>query len=115
MIDRKLWTPPKLRTAFDVLPLVIKVPGKARPFVHPLPQALIFEVPIEHPTRPEITALGYRWTTVPAISNFKMNLGGVVYGNMPFNGWFMTTEIVRNLMEVSFPKVSRPDSVAIFF
>jgi nitric oxide synthase oxygenase domain/subunit/hemoglobin-like flavoprotein len=99
LIDKKLWTPPKLKTAFDVLPLVLKVPGKANPLVHKLPQAVIFEVPIEHPTRPEINALGYRWATVPAISNFKMNLGGVVYGNMPFNGWFMTTEIVRNLME----------------
>jgi nitric oxide synthase oxygenase domain/subunit/hemoglobin-like flavoprotein len=111
LINRKLWTPPKLKTAFDVLPLVLKVPGKACPLVHRLPQAVIFEVPIEHPTRPEINALGYRWTTVPAISNFKMNLGGVIYGNMPFNGWFMTTEIVRNLMEVSFPSVPRLDSV----
>ena len=64
-----------------------------------LPKESVFEVNIEHPTKPELTALGYRWTTIPAISNFKMNLGGVLYQNMPFNGWFMSTEIVRNLME----------------
>jgi hypothetical protein len=28
-----------------------------------------------------------------------MNLGGIVYQNMPFNGWFMSTEIVQNLKE----------------
>jgi nitric oxide synthase oxygenase domain/subunit len=28
-----------------------------------------------------------------------MNLGGVEYGCMPFNGWFCSVEIVRDLME----------------
>lgn len=27
-----------------------------------------------------------------------MSLGGVTYQNIPFNGWFVSTEIVRNLM-----------------
>jgi sulfite reductase alpha subunit-like flavoprotein/nitric oxide synthase oxygenase domain/subunit/hemoglobin-like flavoprotein len=99
LLKKKYWTPPIPRTAFDVLPLVLKVPGRKRPYVHELPKECVFEVSIEHPTRPELTALGYRWTTIPAISNFKMNLGGVLYQNMPFNGWFMSTEIVRNLLE----------------
>ena len=99
LIKRRYWTPPTRRGAFDVLPLVLKVPGKKKPYIHELPKERVFEVSIEHPNRPELTALGYSWTTVPAISNFKMNLGGVLYQNMPFNGWFMTTEIVRNLME----------------
>jgi nitric oxide synthase oxygenase domain/subunit/hemoglobin-like flavoprotein len=99
LLENNLWTPPELKSAFDVLPLVLKVPGIDKPFIHQLPPELVFEVNIEHPTKPEVTALGYRWCTVPAISNFKMNLGGVVYQNMPFNGWFMSTEIVRNLME----------------
>jgi nitric oxide synthase oxygenase domain/subunit/sulfite reductase alpha subunit-like flavoprotein/hemoglobin-like flavoprotein len=99
LIKRRYWTPPTRRGAFDVLPLVLKVPGRKKPYIHELPKECVFEVSIEHPSRPELTSLGYRWTTVPAISNFKMNLGGVLYQNMPFNGWFMTTEIVRNLME----------------
>ena len=99
LIKRRYWKPPTPRGAFDVLPLVLKVPDRKKPYIHELPKECVFEVSIEHPKRPELTALGYRWTTVPAISNFKMNLGGVLYQNMPFNGWFMTTEIVRNLIE----------------
>lgn len=99
LLEKNYWTPPEPKTRFDVLPLVVKVPGRKKPYIHQLPAECVFEVPIEHPTRPEITALGYRWGTVPAISDFKMDLGGVWYQNMPFNGWFLSTEIVRNLME----------------
>lgn len=90
------WSPPSPKTAFDVLPLVLKVPGREQPYVYQLPKEFVFEVNIEHPTLPEISALGYRWATVPAISNLKMNLGGVLYQNMPFLGWLLSTEIVRN-------------------
>ena len=79
--------------------LQFKAPGRSKPFVKQLPADCIFEVELEHPSLPELSKLGLRWTTVPVISNFKMNLGGVVYQNMPFNGWFVSTEIVRNLME----------------
>jgi nitric oxide synthase oxygenase domain/subunit len=99
LLKNGYWSPPSPRSAFDVLPLVLKVPGREKPYVYQLPKEFVFEVSIEHPTMPEMTALGYRWATVPAISNFKMNLGGVLYQNMPFNGWFMSTEVVRNLME----------------
>ena len=99
LIDNYLWTPPDKLTPFDVLPWVLKVPGKKTPIVKYVPNDCIFEVTLEHPSIPELSSLDLRWTTVPAISNFKMNLGGVVYQNIPFNGWFVTTEIVRNLME----------------
>jgi nitric oxide synthase oxygenase domain/subunit len=36
---------------------------------------------------------------VPAIANFRMEIGGINYGCLPFNGWFMGTEIARNLWE----------------
>jgi nitric oxide synthase oxygenase domain/subunit/hemoglobin-like flavoprotein len=99
LLKNGYWSSPVPQTAFDVLPLLLKVPGRERPYVYQLPKEFVFEVNIEHPTMPEMKTLGYRWATVPAISNFKMNLGGVLYQNMPFNGWFMSTEIVRNLME----------------
>jgi sulfite reductase alpha subunit-like flavoprotein len=99
LIEKKLWTPPTKKSAFDVLPMVLKMPGKETPYVHMLPADSLFEVDIEHPKYPAFKDIGLRWTTVPAISTFKMNLGGVVYANMPFNGWFVSTEIVRNLME----------------
>ena len=99
LLERNLWTPPEPKTPFDVMPLVLKVPGVEKPYIHQLPAEAVFEVKLEHPTNVEFANLGYRWATVPAISGFKMNLGGIVYQNMPFNGWFMSTEIVRNLME----------------
>jgi nitric oxide synthase oxygenase domain/subunit len=99
LLKNGYWSSPSPQTSFDVLPLVLKVPGREEPYVYQLPKEFVFEVNIEHPTMPEMKTLGYHWATVPAISNFKMNLGGVLYQNMPFNGWFMSTEIVRNLME----------------
>jgi sulfite reductase alpha subunit-like flavoprotein len=99
LIANKLWTPPTKKSGFDVLPMVLKMPGKETPYVHTLSADSLFEVDIEHPKYPGFKELGLRWTTVPAISVFKMNLGGVVYANFPFNGWFVSTEIVRNLME----------------
>lgn len=99
LINEKLWEPPANKTPFDVLPMVIKMPGKEKPYVHMLSKDCLFEVNLEHPMYPSFKELGLRWTTVPVISTFKMNLGGIVYANMPFNGWFVSTEIVRNLME----------------
>jgi nitric oxide synthase oxygenase domain/subunit/hemoglobin-like flavoprotein len=99
LLQNDLWDPPEPVSPFDVLPVVLKVPGQSVPFVHKIPSEFVFEVNIEHPSRPEVAGLGYKWTTVPAITNFKMNLGGVVYANIPFNGWFVSTEVVRNLME----------------
>ena len=99
LLQHDLWEPPDAVTPFDILPVVLKVPGKKTPYVYEIPKEYVHEVKIEHPTRPEVGELGYKWSTVPAITNFKMDLGGVVYANIPFNGWFVTTEIVRNLME----------------
>jgi len=99
LVERGLWTIPDKRTAFDVLPLVLKVPGVTKPFVYTLPDEWVQLVDIEHPTCSAIAGLGLKWAAIPAISNFNMNLGGVHYNCCPFNGWFMSTEIVRNLME----------------
>ena len=45
----------------------------------------ILEVEIEHPTIGEFKSLGLRWYAIPAISNFRMDIGGVTYGCIPFN------------------------------
>ena len=50
-------------------------------------------------TRPAFDALGLQWCAVPAIANFRLEIGGIDYGCVPFNGWFMGTEIARNLFE----------------
>ena len=97
-VIRQGWTPPANKTAFDMLPIVIEVPGHA-PKMYTFSPDDVLSVPIEHPQYPGIGELGLEWCAIPAISNFKMEIGGVNYGCLPFNGWFMETEIARNLFE----------------
>ncbi|MBW4602681.1 MAG: nitric oxide synthase oxygenase [Calothrix sp. FI2-JRJ7] len=92
------WNPPQPRTPYDILPLVIEVPGMA-PKLYELPLEEILEVEIEHPTVADFKSLGFRWYAVPAISNFRMDIGGITYGCIPFNGWYMGTEIARDFLE----------------
>jgi nitric oxide synthase oxygenase domain/subunit len=99
LIEQKLWTPPVEKCAFDVLPLVIKLPGNDIPFVYELPKAVTHDIHIEHPKFNKVKDLGFKWTAVPVINNFSLTLGGIHYTAAPFNGWFMTTEIARNLLE----------------
>lgn len=94
------WTPPEPLGEYDILPLVIEMPGEA-PILYPLDPKDVLEVPISHPTEPRIAELGMKWCAVPAISNFQLEIGGIVYGCAPFNGWFMGTEIARDLWEPS--------------
>lgn len=96
---RKLgWEPPAEPTDFDILPLVIDMPGH-EPRLYHLDPAEVMEVPISHPSVPAIAELGLKWCAVPAIANFRLDIGGINYGCLPFNGWFMGTEIARNLWE----------------
>ncbi|MBP7242605.1 nitric oxide synthase oxygenase [Amaricoccus sp.] len=96
---RKLgWEPPAEPTDFDVLPIVIDMPGH-EPRVYHFDPAEVLEVSITHPTAPAIAELGLKWCAVPAIANFRLDIGGINYGCLPFNGWFMGTEIARNLWE----------------
>ncbi len=97
-IRRLGWRPPKARGRFDVLPLVIDVP-EAGPKLYEFPKEAVLEVPVAHPSEPKIAELDLKWFAVPAISNFRMEIGGIEYGCLPFNGWFMETEITRNLFE----------------
>lgn len=79
-------------TSFDVLPLVIQLPG-GPPRVFELPADAVVEVPISHPDFDWFADLGLKWHAVPAISGMLLDLGGVKYPAAPFNGWYMGTEI----------------------
>lgn len=92
------WQPPEPVTPYDILPLVIEAAGM-EPKLYEWQKDDVLEVEIEHPSIPEFKSLGFRWYTVPAISNFRMDIGGVVYGCLPFNGWYMGTEIARDFLE----------------
>jgi nitric-oxide synthase len=86
-------------TAFDVLPLVIQMPGE-EPRLFELPADAVLEVPITHPNYPWFADLGLKWHALPVVSNMRLEIGGVSYNASPFNGWYMGTEIgARNLSD----------------
>ena len=86
-------------TPFDVLPLVIEAEGEP-PSLYPIPQELVLEVPLRHPEYTWFSELGLQWYAVPIISGMALEIGGIIYGAAPFNGWYMGTEIgARNLAD----------------
>jgi nitric-oxide synthase len=96
---RRGWTPPSPRSAFDILPLILEMPG-AEPALYEIPPELVLEVPLSHPELPWFQTLGLKWYALPAVSEVKLSLGGLSYTAAPFNGWYMGTEIgARNLSD----------------
>lgn len=84
-------------TPFDVLPLVIQMPGQ-EPRLFEIPREYVLEVPLSHPDYPWFRELNLKWHALPVISNMRMEIGGISYTAAPFNGWYMGTEIgARNL------------------
>jgi nitric-oxide synthase len=77
---------------FDVLPLVIRWPGRADVWRQSqlVPRFLI---EIEHPELGWFKELGLRWYAVPIISDMLLEIGGLEFTAAPFNGWYMETEI----------------------
>jgi nitric-oxide synthase len=82
---------------FDVLPLVIQMPGQ-QPEMFELPSSAVLEVPLSHPDYPWFASLEIKWHAVPVISNMRLEIGGISYTAAPFNGFYMGAEIgARNL------------------
>ncbi len=77
---------------FDVLPLLVQEAG-APVTLHEMPADAILEVAIEHPEFGWFAGLGLRWYAVPVISDMYLDVGGIRYPAVPFNGWYMCTEI----------------------
>ena len=86
------WQPPQERSGFDLLPLMIKTPEHPL-YVQEIPAHLVQEVPITHPDYRWFESLELKWYGLPAVSEMTMSLGGIHYGAIPFNGWYMETEI----------------------
>ncbi|GLV59314.1 nitric oxide synthase oxygenase [Dictyobacter sp. S3.2.2.5] len=88
------------RGAFDVLPLVIQLPGQP-PEIFEIPPECVLEVMLSHPEFSWFEDLGITWHALPVISNMRLEIGGISYTAAPFNGWYMGTEIgARNLGDV---------------
>lgn len=80
------------RTPFDILPVIIKMPDQP-PEMFDLPKEIIMEVPITHPNYPWFADLGLKWHALPAVSDWRLEIGGISYTASPFNGWYMSAEI----------------------
>lgn len=87
------------RTAFDVLPLILQLPGE-EPRLFEIPREAVLEVEITHPEHAWFAELGMRWHALPAIASMALEVGGLHYTAAPFSGWYMLTEIgARNLAD----------------
>lgn len=45
--------------------------------------------------------MGLKWYAVPAVSGMLLDIGGIQFPACPFNGWFMGTEVGRDLCDTS--------------
>lgn len=87
-------------TRFDVLPLIIQMPGQ-KPQWFELPKEVIMEVPIEHPDYDWFAELNLKWHALPAVSDWRLEIGGISSSCAPFSGWYMSAEIgARNFGDV---------------
>ncbi|MCD8508450.1 MAG: nitric oxide synthase oxygenase [Bacillus sp. (in: Bacteria)] len=87
------------KTDFDILPHVIQVHGR-EPVWREVRKDIILEVGLNHPEIKELDDLQLKWYALPAISDMKLEIGGIDYSAAPFNGWYMGTEIgARNLAD----------------
>jgi len=48
---------------------------------------------------PKFDQLGLKWFAVPAVCNMSLDCGGQIYPATGFNGWYMSTEIVRDFCD----------------
>ncbi|XP_075070343.1 nitric oxide synthase 3 isoform X2 [Mixophyes fleayi] len=84
---------------FDLLPLLLQAHGDD-PKLFEIPPELVLEVPLRHPNYEWFAGLGLKWYALPAVSSLLLEIGGVQFPAVPFNGWYMSTEIgMRNLCD----------------
>ena len=70
-------------TQFDLLPLAIELPGQT-PQIFELPPEIVMEVPLTHPDYPWFAELGLKWHALPAVSNLRLEIGGISYAAVPY-------------------------------
>lgn len=96
LIKHGLWKAPEVKSAFDMLPVVLKIPGQ-RPYVVPVPDGMRKEVRIEHPTCAAIAELNIRWPAFTIASSLRLCIGGVTYPCCAFNRIFFRSEVIKGI------------------
>lgn len=107
-------------TQFDLLPLVLQANGHD-PDYFDLPPELVLQVQFSHPewvreflflvyrsieiifysknSFPWFESMGLKWYCVPGVANMLFDCGGLQFPACPFNGWYMSSEIGRDLCD----------------
>ena len=67
----------------------------------PLSLSLSLSLSLPPPSYDWFEGLGLRWYGLPAVSNVMLDMGGMEYPGAPFSGWYMGTEIARDLGDVN--------------
>ena len=75
-----------------MLPLIIETPD-GELSAHPVPDDVVWEIDLEHPTLPGFKDLGLKWYGFPSIANKGMTIGGITYPTSPFTGWYLAPEL----------------------
>jgi nitric oxide synthase oxygenase domain/subunit len=91
------WTPKM--TEFEMLPLVLQANGQD-PEWFTIPSDIIMEVDIVHPDYEWFKDLKLKWYAVPGVATIMLDAGGIEFTATPFNGWYMGTEVGRNISDV---------------
>ena len=92
------WEAPAEPGAFDLLPWIVAGRNGPPQLFRP-PAGLLREVGLRHPDLPWFEGLGLRWYAVPVVTDLRLRAAGTDYPAAPFNGWYMGTEIARNLAD----------------
>ncbi|XP_046328083.2 nitric oxide synthase, brain-like [Haliotis rufescens] len=96
---------------FDVLPLVLSAGGND-PEVFDIPEKLVLEVTLKHPRYQWFEEFGLKWFAFPGVSKMLLDCGGIEFPAIPFNGWYMGTEVgARNICDVA--RYNMTEKVAI--
>ncbi|KAL9178842.1 hypothetical protein ACHAXT_003973 [Thalassiosira profunda] len=99
--------------AYDYLPLVIQADPDGPPELFEVPLECAPPVHIHHPRYPELSSLGMRWYPIPAVCALDMTVGGLAYTAVPFNGWYASTEVLRDLTDESRYNMLKPVGTAL--
>ena len=83
-----------------MLPLVLQANGQD-PEMFEIPSEIVMELNIVHPKYDWFADLKLKWYCVPGVSSMLLDVGGIEYTACPFNGWYMVTEIGRDLADIN--------------
>eukprot|EP00899_Mesostigma_viride_P019797 jgi/Mesvir1/27819/Mv07497-RA.2 len=99
LIQNKFGWEPEQRSMFTILPMVLQVNPNEPPELFEWDPNLVLTVPLRHPKYPWFGKLGLMWYGIPVVANMELELGGLRYTAIPFNGWYADTEVLRNMTD----------------